>query len=72
MKFAKILQALGIACVMIGLVQGIYGDMWGELYLLIAGILVFYTGRVIEKRKESPRQNPEGADGEPDGQNRES
>jgi hypothetical protein len=52
MKFAKILQALGIACVMIGLVQGIYGDMWGELYLLIAGIVVFYAGRIIEKRKE--------------------
>lgn len=52
MKFAKILQALGIACVMIGLVQGIYGDMWGELYLLIAGIVVFYTGRIVEKRKE--------------------
>jgi hypothetical protein len=51
MKFAKVLQALGIACVMIGLVQGLYGDMWGELYLLIAGVVVFYAGRVIEKHK---------------------
>ncbi|MBI3193782.1 MAG: hypothetical protein HYZ34_04835 [Ignavibacteriae bacterium] len=47
---AKLLEAFGIAAVMLGLVQGIYGDMWGELYLLIGGVAVFYVGRNIEKR----------------------
>ena len=50
MKVAKLLEAVGIACVMIGLIQGIYGDMWGELYLLVAGVIVFYIGRIMEKR----------------------
>ncbi len=49
----KLLEALGFAAVMVGLVQGIYGDMWGELYLLIAGIIVFYIGRIFEKRSVS-------------------
>lgn len=46
----KVLQAVGIAATMIALVQGIYGDMWGELYLFVGGIVVFYGGRVLEKR----------------------
>ncbi len=51
MIVAKGLEALGIACVMIGLVQGIMSDnMWIELYLSIAGIVIFLIGRVIEKR----------------------
>jgi hypothetical protein len=49
--FAKALEALGIACVMIGLVEGILGStMWMELYLTIAGIVVFIAGRRLEKR----------------------
>lgn len=59
MTGAKILEALGIACVIIGLVQGIYGDMWGELYLLLAGIVVFFVGRMIEKRRSEPSQTSE-------------
>jgi hypothetical protein len=47
---AKALEAVGIAALMIGLVQGIYGDMWGELYLFIGGIAVFFIGRWMEKR----------------------
>ncbi len=47
---AKLLEAIGIAAVMLGLVQGIYGDMWGELYLLIGGVAIFYVGRIMEKR----------------------
>ena len=54
MKAGKIvpkgLQALGIAALMIALVQGVFGDAWGELYLFIGGIVVFYAGRLIEKR----------------------
>jgi hypothetical protein len=51
MFLAKGLEALGIACLMIGLVQGIQsGDMWIELYLSIGGIVVFAIGRFLEKR----------------------
>jgi hypothetical protein len=56
---AKILEALGIACVMLGLVQGIQGEsMWIELYLSIIGIVIFLIGWGIEKllaRKERRR-----------------
>jgi hypothetical protein len=48
--FAKSMEAIGIAAVMVGLVQGIYGDMWGELYLFLGGIGVFYIGSVLEKK----------------------
>lgn len=54
---AKALQAIAISCVMIGLVQGIHsGDMWIELYLFIAGIVLFLIGRAVEKRaaKQTP------------------
>ena len=47
---AKLLEAIAIAAVMVGLVQGIYGDMWGELYLFLGGIFVFLIGRQMEKR----------------------
>ncbi len=51
MVVAKGLEALGIACVMIGLVQGIFSEtMWMELYLSLAGIGIFAIGRLIEKR----------------------
>ena len=47
----KSLEALGIACVMIGLAEGVLGpNMWGELYLSVAGIIVFIAGRRLEKR----------------------
>ena len=48
----KMLQAISIAALMVGLVQGVYGDMWGELYLFIGGIVVFIVGRRFEKRWE--------------------
>ena len=48
---AKGFEALGIACVMIGLVQGIQSaTMWMELYLSIIGIALFLIGWGIEKR----------------------
>ena len=47
----KTLEALGIACVMIGLAEGVLGpNMWGELYLSVAGIIVFIAGRRLERR----------------------
>lgn len=50
--FIKTLEAIGIAAVMIALIQGIYGDMWGELYFFLGGIVVFVAGRIAEKRFE--------------------
>ena len=48
---AKGLEAVGIAAVMIGLIQGVYGnDQWGELYFFLGGMLVFFIGRRMEKR----------------------
>ena len=48
---AKALEALGIACVMIGLAEGILGStMWMELYLSVAGVIAFLAGRRLEKR----------------------
>ncbi|MFN0158146.1 MAG: hypothetical protein ACKVRP_08770 [Bacteroidota bacterium] len=48
---AKSLEALGIACVMIGLVQGLNSEtMWMELYLFLIGMAIFGLGWWIEKR----------------------
>jgi hypothetical protein len=46
---AKTLEAIGIASLMIGLIDGIMGSMWFELYLLIIGLIVFFGGWGIEK-----------------------
>jgi hypothetical protein len=47
---AKAFEAVGISCVMIGLVQGIMSEtLWMELYLSIIGIAVFLIGWGIEK-----------------------
>ena len=47
---AKACEALGIACVMIGLVQGIQStSMWMELYLSVIGIILFLIGWGLEK-----------------------
>lgn len=46
---AKTLEAIGIACVMIALIDGIMGSAWLELYLLIIGLVVFFAGWGIEK-----------------------
>src|SRR5215831_13651804 len=49
---AKLLEAAGIAAVMLGFVQGVYGDMWGELYLFLGGVFMFLIGRRMEKAWE--------------------
>lgn len=47
---AKGLEAIGIACVMIGLAQGILSaSMWMELYLGLIGVGVFLAGWGLEK-----------------------
>jgi hypothetical protein len=58
---SKTLEALGIACVMIGLIDGVQGSMWLELYLLIIGLLVFLAGWGIERlllKKQLSRKSP--------------
>lgn len=55
---AKAFEAVGIAAVMIGLIQGTYGgDMWGELYFFLGGILLFLIGRRMEKKLERQKVN---------------
>jgi hypothetical protein len=56
---AKSFEALGIACVMIGLVHGIMSDtMWMELYLSIIGIVVFLIGWGMEKVLARKQREP--------------
>lgn len=49
---AKVLQAIGIASLAVGLVQGIYGNIAFEYYTFIGGVVVFFTGRLIEKKSK--------------------
>ena len=46
---AKFLEALAIVAVMFGLMHGMQGDMWTDLYFFIGGIVVFAGGRMLEK-----------------------
>lgn len=59
MKFvSKLLEAIGIAEVMIGLVVGItQDDMWKELYLTVIGIALFFAGWIIGRWAEKPRKH---------------
>ncbi|MGB2867496.1 MAG: glutaredoxin family protein [Bacteroidota bacterium] len=49
--FAKFLEALGFLTVAVGLMYGVMGNMWIDLYFFLAGVLVFVVGRRIEKRE---------------------
>jgi hypothetical protein len=53
---SKTLEAIGIASVMIGLIDGMQGSMWLELYLLIIGLIVFFVGWGIEKSLKRQQQ----------------
>ncbi len=57
----KVLEAAGIAALILGLVQGMYGDMWGDLYMLLAGIVVFAVGYLLEKPARTGGGNRESA-----------
>lgn len=55
--FAKMLEAIGIAALAIGLVQGIYGNISFEYYTFFGGVVIFVVGRLIEKyylKRRSP------------------
>ncbi len=45
----KILQAIGIAETMIGLIAGLQGSMAREMTFAGIGLLLFIIGRLIEK-----------------------
>ncbi len=45
----KLLQAIGIAETMIGLIAGLQGSMRNEMLFAGFGILIFVVGRTIEK-----------------------
>ncbi len=45
----KILQAIGIAETMIGLIAGLQGSMGKEMLYTGIGIIIFIIGRFIEK-----------------------
>jgi hypothetical protein len=49
---AKVLQAIGIAEVMIGLVAGLMGDMMKEMYFAVAGVVLFAVGWLIQRLTE--------------------
>ncbi len=49
MILAKMLEAVGIAALAIGLVQGIYGNISFEYYTFFGGVVAFFAGRFIEK-----------------------
>lgn len=56
---AKALEAFGISCLMIGLVQGIMSEtMWMELYLSIIGIVLFLVGWGIERLLIKKQRKP--------------
>ena len=59
MVLAKGLEALGIAGMMIGLVQGIFSQtMWSELTLSVFGVILFIAGRWLEKHLQKKRNSP--------------
>jgi glutaredoxin len=48
----KFLEALGFVTVGTGLFYGVTrNDEWQELYFLIAGVVLFAVGRILEKRE---------------------
>lgn len=52
---AKFLQALAIVTVFFGLMYGLLGDMWTDLYFFIGGIGIFLIGRVLETMEKRSR-----------------
>jgi len=60
MILAKMLEAVGIASLAIGLVQGIYGNISFEYYTFIGGGIVFFAGRLLEKRLLKKRAEKDG------------
>lgn len=59
MIVAKSLEALGIAGMMIGLVEGVFSQtMWSELTLSVIGVVVFIAGRWLEKRARKNHHSP--------------
>jgi len=60
MLLAKMLEAVGIAALAIGLVQGIFGNISFEYYTFFGGGIIFFAGRLIEKRLLKKRAEGDG------------
>ena len=56
----KVLEAVGIAALAIGVVQGIFGNISFEYYTFIGGVAVFFTGRLIGKHFPRKRDDHVG------------
>ncbi len=48
---AKFLEALGFITVFFGLIYGMMGNMWIDLYFFLSGLGVFGLGRLLERRE---------------------
>jgi len=50
---AKALQLIGMSNLLVGLYIGLTeeGGMWPELYLFLIGTVLFFIGRLIERRR---------------------
>jgi len=48
-SLGKILQAIGIAETLIGLIAGLQGSMKNEMIFAGVGVIIFVIGRQIEK-----------------------
>ena len=51
----KTMEAFGFLIVAVGLMFGFRGDMWSDLFYLLSGIVIFYAGRVLERRSVQRR-----------------
>ncbi len=49
--FGKFLEAIGFLTLAVGLMYGVMGNMWIDLYFFLAGIVVFYVGRLMERHE---------------------
>jgi hypothetical protein len=54
---AKLLQACGIALLMVGLILGLQGDMAAQYYYFFAGIGVFLIGYIIQKNSDTKNKH---------------
>lgn len=57
---AKILEALGIASIVLSLRDGLMGQEWNQLYFFLLGIAIFLPGWGIEKylRRKEEKAKP--------------
>ena len=55
----KFLEALGFLTVAVGLMYGLVGNMWIDLYFFAGGCGVFAAGRMMERREMKQKSSTE-------------